>query len=336
MTTLNAAVFGEVLLRLAAPGREALLQSGRLEAWFGGAEANVAAGLAALGNRARVITALPVNALGEACLGELRRNGVDTGHVLRGEGRMGVYFHASGAMRRPAEIVYDRAHSAFCLTPPEQWDWAGALDGVTWLHLSGITPALGAGPARAALDAASAARAQGAQVSFDVNYRPMLWGGREAEAAGVLRALAAHVTVLFASAGDLARIVSFEAASDPHASLAAGAKAAFAAFADLAHIATTFRDTRGTLDQTLTARLISRDGVVDAGPEPLDGIVERIGGGDAFAAGLIDGLARGADRQTALADALTLMAVKHSMPGDQCKVRREDIAAWREGRDLRR
>lgn len=336
MTTLNAAVFGEVLLRLAAPGRQALLQSGRLEAWFGGAEANVGAGLAALGNPARVITALPDNAIGEACLGELRRSGLDTRHVLRGEGRMGLYFHTPGAMRRPAEIVYDRAHSAFCHTALERWDWGRALDGVTWLHLSGITSALGTGPARAALDAAKAARARGAQVSFDVNFRPMLWGGREGESAQVLRALAAHITLLFASAGDLSRMVAFEASADPDASLSAGAKAAFAAFPDLAHIATTFRDTRGTLDQTLSARLISRDGEVNAGPEPLDGIVERIGGGDAFAAGLIDGLAKGADRQNALADALTLMAVKHSMPGDQCKVRREDIAAWREGRDLKR
>ncbi|MCH8488376.1 MAG: sugar kinase [Oceanicaulis sp.] len=336
MTALNAAVFGEVLLRLTAPGREALLQSGRLEAWFGGAEANVAAGLASLGHEARIITALPGNTIGQGCLGELRRNGLDTRHVLRGEGRMGLYFHTSGAMRRPAEIVYDRAHSAFCHTAPERWDWGRALDGVSWLHLSGITPALGAGPARAALDAASAARARGAQVSFDVNYRPMLWGGREGEAAQVLRTLAAHVTLLFASAGDLARMVEFEAGPDPDLSLAAGAKAAFAAFPDLAHIATTFRVSRGTLDQTLSARLISRDGVTDAGPELMDGIVERIGGGDAFAAGLIDGLARGGARETALADALTLMAVKHSMPGDQCKVRREDIAAWREGRDLKR
>lgn len=335
-STLKFAAFGEVMLRLSAPGREALLRSATLETFFGGAEANVAAGLATLGHDARVITALPENAIGDACVGELRRAGLDTRPVLRSPGRMGLYFHTSGAMRRPAEIIYDRAGSAFALTPPDHWDWQRALDGVNWLHLSGITPALGQGPASAALGAARQARANGARVSFDFNYRPALWGGREAEAASVLRELAAHVTVLFASAGDLARIVAFEAAGEPETDFDRAASAAFGAFPDLTYIASTFRQSRGTLDQTLHARLASRTESVSAGPEPLEGIVERIGGGDAFAAGLIDAIARGEAAQTALGDALTFMAIKHSMPGDLCAVRRSDIGAWREGRDLKR
>lgn len=333
---LNAAAFGEVMLRLSAPGCEGLLRSSRLETFFGGAEANVASGLAALGHGARMITALPQNAIGEACAGELRRAGLDTGHVLRLPGRMGLYFHTGGAMRRPAEIVYDRAGSAFAVTPPDRWEWQRALDGVNWLHLSGITPALGPGPASAALAAARCARAMDADVSFDFNYRPLLWAGREDEAGTVLRALAGHVTVLFASAGDLARIIPVEPAGDPHADFDNAASRAFTALPELKYIASTFRQSRGTLDQTLHARLATREGIHEAGPEPLSGIVERIGGGDAFAAGVIDGLARGAPPQDVLTDALTLMAIKHSMPGDMCAVRRSDIDAWREGRDLKR
>lgn len=333
---LNAAAFGEVMLRLSAPGREALLRSSRLETWFGGAEANVAAGLAALGHRVRVVTALPENAIGDACLGELRRCGLDVGQIARADGRMGLYFHASGAMRRPAEIIYDRAGSAFSQMPPDGWDWKTALEGVDWLHLSGITPALGAGPAQATLDAARTARQMGANVSFDVNYRSMLWGGREREASSILAALVAHVTVLFASAGDLARILPLEQTGNRETDFDKAAEAAFTRFGDLQHVATTFRQSRGTLDQTLDARLASRSGVTGAGPEPLEGIVERIGGGDAFAAGLIDALARDLDPQIALADALTAMAVKHSMPGDLCGVCPDDLDAWREGRDLKR
>lgn len=333
---LTAAAFGEVMLRLSAPGREPLLRSASLDTWFGGAEANVAAGLAALGHDARLITALPENAIGDACLGEMRRAGLDTTHIIRGDGRMGLYFHTSGAMRRPAEIIYDRAHSAFCIARAEHWDWQSALEGVDWLHLSGITPALGEAPARAALAAARTARQRGAKVSFDFNFRPMLWGGRESEASAVLGELAAHVTLLFASAGDLARIVSFTETDDPASTLDAAANAAFAAFPDLEHVAATFRQSRGTLDQTIHARMVGRSGAVTAGPEPLEGIVERIGGGDAFAAGLIDALARGREAPEALAGALTMMAVKHSMPGDMCAVRQRDVDAWREGRDLKR
>ncbi len=333
---LHMAAFGEVLMRLCAPGREPLLKTAELHTHIGGAEANVAAGLCALGHSARVITAFPDNALGTGAAGELRRAGLDTRHILIREGRLGLYFHTSGAMRRPAEILYDRRDSAFALTPASAWNWDSVLDGVNWLHLSGITPALGAEPAKATLAAARAARAQSIPVSFDFNYREMLWGDRVKEANAILKELVAETTLLFASAGDLARVCEFERRNEASRDLEAGAKAAFAAFPVLERIATTYRATRGTLDQSVTASLISRSGAFTAGPEPLEGIIERIGGGDAYAAGLIDALACGRDDVTALTDALTVMAVKHSQPGDLCAVSRADIAAWREGRDVKR
>lgn len=333
---LLMASFGEVLMRLCAPGREPLLKTAQLHTHIGGAEANVAAGLCALGHSARVITAFPDNALGAGAVGELRRAGLDTRHILMSEGRLGLYFHTSGAMRRPAGIIYDRAGSAFALTPADAWDWKALLDGVSWLHLSGITPALGAEPAKATLAAARAARAKSIPVSFDFNYREMLWGDRVSEANAILIELVAETTLLFASAGDLARVCAFTRHSDAAKDLEAGATAAFAAFPALERIATTFRQARGTLDQSITASLVSRTGAASAGPEPLDGIIERIGGGDAFAAGLIDALAQGITDTPALERALTVMAVKHSMPGDLCAVSPTDIADWHGGRDVKR
>src|SRR5690606_14615759 len=167
--------FGELLLRLAAPGRERLLQSARLEVCVGGAEANVGVALARCGHRVSIISTVADNGLGEAVVGELRRHGLDTGGVHRVPGRMGLYFLAPGAIHRPAEVLYDRAGSAFALAAADAYDWTALLAGADWVHLSGITPALGANTAAAALAAARAARAAGAKVSFDGNFRPSLW-----------------------------------------------------------------------------------------------------------------------------------------------------------------
>ena len=169
------ACFGELLLRLTAPGRELLLQTGRLDVHVGGAEANVAIGLARLGHDAAMISRLPGNALGEAALGHLRRYGVATDGVAAGPGRMGLYFLSPGAGLRASDIVYDREGSSFALAGPGDFDWETLLAGVDLLHLSGITPALGPNSAEAAIAAAEAARARGIPVSFDGNYRAQLW-----------------------------------------------------------------------------------------------------------------------------------------------------------------
>jgi 2-dehydro-3-deoxygluconokinase len=167
--------FGELLLRLAAPGRERLLQTPRLDVRVGGAEANVAVSLAHFGHHTAMVGTVADNALGEAALGELRRHGVDIDGVLRRQGRMGLYFLATGAGHRPSEVLYDRADSAFANTGSGHYDWPAALAGAAVLHVSGVTPALGRTTADTAIAAARAARAAGAMVSFDGNYRPKLW-----------------------------------------------------------------------------------------------------------------------------------------------------------------
>ena len=183
--------FGELLLRFSAPGHELLLQTPRLDVHVGGAEANVAVGLARLGRPAAMISAVPDNALGQAALGELRRHGVDVAGVQTLPGRMGLYFLSAGAVTRPFEVLYDRAASAFALAQPDLIDWDAALAGASWLHLSGVTPALGARAAEAAIRAAEGAVRLGVPVSFDGNYRAKLWAAWEGDGPAILRRLMA-------------------------------------------------------------------------------------------------------------------------------------------------
>ena len=184
--------FGELLLRLSAPGRERLLQTPGLEVHVGGAEANVAVSLARFGHEAAMVSTVPGNALGETAVGELRRHGVDTGHVRAGEGRMGLYFLSHGALHRPSEVLYDRAESAFVRSA--DYDWERLLEGAHWLHLSGVTPALGESTAQATLAAARAARRRGVMVSFDGNFRRKLWQAWDGDAAMLLRQIFAECT----------------------------------------------------------------------------------------------------------------------------------------------
>src|SRR5687768_6131452 len=178
--------FGELLLRLGAPGRQVLLQSPQFEVFVGGAEANVAVSLARFGHDSAQVGVYPDNALGAAAAGELRRHGVDTRALRTGPGRMGLYFLTPGAVHRPSEVLYDRAGSAFALADPAAYDWPALLAGADWLHLSGVTPALGERAAAAAIAAAREARRLGVKVSFDGNYRPKLWEAWNGDAPGLL------------------------------------------------------------------------------------------------------------------------------------------------------
>ncbi|MFV2093770.1 MAG: PfkB family carbohydrate kinase, partial [Hyphomicrobiales bacterium] len=167
--------FGEIMLRLKAPGHEVLFQSPTLEATFGGGEANVAVSLANFGHHACLVTALPDNPIGQACLGELRRFGVDTGHIKATKGRMGIYYLESGANQRASKVVYDRAGSAMALAGPDLFDWDAIFDGANWFHLTGITPALSQSAADLSLESVRAARSRGVTISCDFNFRGKLW-----------------------------------------------------------------------------------------------------------------------------------------------------------------
>jgi 2-dehydro-3-deoxygluconokinase len=304
--------FGEMLLRLSAPGRELMLQSGSLEVHVGGAEANVAASLAVFGHSASVVTILPDNPLGIAARAALRRHGVDTGQVrLVAGGRIGLYFMSTGAGQRPSQIVYDRRDSAFALAPPDSIDWSVALQGAKWLHVSGITPALGPGPAAAALRAMRAARERGVLVSFDCNYRAQLWQAWKSDPARSLHEMLEQADLAFADSRVLALVLKGAPEGFGDA-----AEAAFTAFPKLQAIATMVREEHSVDRHEITAFLASPGTLHSTRSYTLESIVDRIGTGDAFAAGLLHGRLTGMESRQALEFALAAACLKHSIPGD--------------------
>ena len=309
--------FGEVLLRLTAPQNELLLQSPALTANVGGAEANVAVSLAQLGHPASVVTVLPDGPLGSAALGELRRQGVGTGAIRLVPGRMGLYFLTVGAGHRPSEVLYDRADSAFALAPPDLIDWDAALAGASWLHVSGITAAVSANSAESALRALRAARERGVCVSFDCNYRARLWERWKGDARAILRAMIAEADLLFAEQRDIALILDRDFNSTaPETRFREAAGEALRAFPRLRRVATTVRVQRNVDDNDLSATLLTREGLLTTRPYSLGRVVDRIGSGDAFAAGMLHGLLGGMGDPLALDFALAAAVLKHSVPGD--------------------
>ena len=321
--------FGELLMRLSPPGCELPLQSPHFNVHFGGAEANVAASLAILGHRAAMVSALPDNMLGRACMGELRKHGVDTDSIRHAEGRMGVYYLTPGAMHRPSEVLYDRADSVFARTPAGAYDWPQLLASAQWLHLSGINLALGDATARAALAAVHAARAAGVSISFDCNYRSKLWGARAVHAPAMLREIVGHVDLLFGNDRDISLMLGTDfPQGDAIERFRAAADTAFATWPHLQRMAATERLHRNVDDQDLFGLMATRDRVLTTITHNLSHIVDRIGGGDAFAAGLLHGLFRGMPDEAMLDFAITAACLKHSIPGDVNLLREGDMLAF--------
>ncbi|MDR6847977.1 2-dehydro-3-deoxygluconokinase [Sphingomonas sp. BE270] len=329
--------FGEIMLRLSPPGRELLLQTPKLDVWVAGAEANVAGALARLGHDVAFASVVPDNDLGRAALTYLRGAGVATAGIqLRGD-RMGLYFVTSGAGLRATEVIYDRAGSSFAETPSDAWDWDTLLHGVDRLHLSGITPALGPVPAASAIAAAQAAAARGIAVSFDGNWRGKLWERWDSDPRGILTQLVAEADLLFGNHRDIALLLGRDFGGEGESRRREAVEAAFAAFPKLQTIASTARHVEHVDLHRLSARIDTRSGSAQTEEVVLAGIVDRIGGGDAFAAGVLHALRRGGDSAEAARTGLALAALKHSLPGDASLFRQADIDAYLAGGlDVRR
>lgn len=251
---------------------------------------------------------------------------------------MGLLFLQPGAMRRPARVTYDRAHSAFATTDPGDYDWPALLVGADWLVVSGITAALGE-TALAALRAAfAAAHAAGVRVAFDTNFRPSLWQGREVEAWTILRELACGADLLLAGRRAVAKMLGGDyGTDDPVAGFHGAARAMFALSPRIAHIAATRRELDSSDRQCLTGLLADRGGVSASRTLALDNIVDRVGTGDAFAAGVIHGLITGMDRADTVTFAAGCAEWAHSIPGDFLRASVADIAALAAGgADLQR
>jgi len=314
--------FGEIMLRLAPPGCERFLQTPQFEATFGGGEANVAVALAWLGVPAAYVTVLPENnPIAEAAIGELRRFNVDTSHVARRKGRMGVYYLETGANQRPSRVVYDREHSAIAKAQPGDIGWEAAFAGAGWFHITGITPAISEGAAKLALDAVRAARACGLTVSCDLNYRKNLWKwGKQARE--VMPELVAFCDVVVANEEDLQMALGMAAAGDVQSGTLDArqyerlAEEVLARYANVRLVAITLRESKSASHNGWSACLKDRTGFFVSRRYEITHIVDRVGSGDSFAAGLIYGLLKLETAQEALEFATALGCLKHSTPGD--------------------
>lgn len=326
--------FGEIMLRLKSPGFERLLQRPELEATFGGGEANVAVSLSLLGKEASFVTALPESPIADAAIRELARYGVDTSQIIRKDGRFGVYYLESGAAQRASTVTYDRAQSAVSLAKPGDFNWKEILSGAEWFHVSGITPALSQGCAELTLEAVSAARKAGVRVSIDLNYRKKLWkyGKGPVE---VMRPIAANADLLIANEEDIQNCLGIDSGdidvssgsldSDQYAALIDRVRAEFPS---ASRVAITLRESHSADRNGWSAVMSAPSGFHVSRKYAIDDIVDRVGGGDAFAAGLIFALlAYPGDDQKALEFAVASSCLKHSIPGDFNLATRAEVEA---------
>ncbi len=313
--------FGEIMLRLSPPGFERFFQSPILSATFGGGEANVAVSHAQFGLDSYYVTRLPTHDIGEAAVRALRAEGVKTDFIVRGGERVGIYFAEAGASQRASNVVYDRAHSAISELDPGTVDWRAVLSGADWFHVTGITPALGDKAAACTREALNAAKAAGARVSVDLNFRKKLWTEKRAQ--DVMRPLMRQVDLVVANEEDIQSVLGFEV---PGTDVVAGElnlegykRVAQQVSRDFgcSLVAITLRESVSASDNGWSAVVWD-----DARSQFLQSqrydvrLVDRIGGGDSFAAGLIYGLLTGRAPDAALRFAVAAGALKQTIPGD--------------------
>lgn len=313
--------FGEIMLRLKSPGHEKLFQSPQLEATFGGGEANVAVALANFGLDVGFVSSLPANPIGDMAIRELKGFGVDVSQVRRGGDRVGIYFLEAGANQRPSKVVYDRSGSSIAEAEPGHFDWQSIFAAARWFHITGITPALSPSAAALSLDAVKAAKANDVTVSCDFNYRGKLWNyGKSAPE--VMTELVRYVDVGIANEEDCQKLlgvsvdVNVESGDLDTAKYEALSHKMMELFPNLSLMAITLRESQSADRNGWSACLRDRDGFKLSSHYEITDIVDRVGGGDSFASGLIFGLNQYDDKQQALEFAVAASCLKHSIAGD--------------------
>jgi len=313
--------FGEIMLRLKPPGAERFFQSPLLEATFGGGEANVATALARFGCDCAFVSVIPANPIGDACVAELRRHGIDTSLVVRKGGRLGIYFIEQGANQRPSVVVYDRAGSAIAEARPGDVDWDIAFKGASWFHLTGITPAISQSAALLSLEAVRAAKAMGLTVSCDLNYRKNLWKyGRSAPE--VIGELMKSTDMAVANEEDCQKALGISLDIDVESGKLQPeqyrtlAERVLSAYPSLKQVAITLRESNSANDNGWSAVLHTGKEFLVSRRYAIADIVDRVGTGDTFAAGLIYGLTNLGTPRDALEYAVAASCLKHSICGD--------------------
>ncbi len=333
---MSIVTFGEIMLRLRAPGHERFFQSNLMEATFGGGEANVAVSLANYGSDVFFCSVIPTNVIGEECVRELRRFNVNVNRILRVPGRLGIYFLENPANQLPSKVTYDRSFSAFSMTKPEDYNWDSILDGCHWLHVSGIAPAISVYTKEATFDAVRNAKEKGITVSCDLNYRKNLWKYGE-EAVDVMRALAHDVDVAIANEEDIQKSLGIVSDVDvtsarlDHEKYRLLSERVLEQYPNIKLIAITLRESHSANYNSWSACLNDGSHFLVSRKYEIHTIVDRVGGGDSFAAGLIYGLSRYDKKQEALEFATAASCLKHSIPGDFNRVSVADVEKLMKG-----
>jgi 2-dehydro-3-deoxygluconokinase len=319
------------MLRLKPPGFERFFQSPILEATFGGGEANVAISLAYFGVEVAYVTVLPDNPIADACIADLRRAGVDTSFIARGGDRIGIYYLEAGANQRPSKVIYDRASSAMATAKPGSLDWDRIFDGASWFHITGITPAISQSAANLTLGALRKAKEKGVTISCDYNYRKKLWKYGK-PATEVMAEIVRFVDIGIANEEDCQRSlgISVEPATDWKSEVESGrldvakyrvlSEKVLQTFPNLKKQAITLRESHSASHNSWSACLHNGEEFLVSPSYDITNIVDRVGTGDAFAAGLIYALLEGMADGDALGFAVAASCLKHSIPGDQNRI----------------
>lgn len=330
--------FGEIMLRLSAPGYSRFKQSSSFDVTFGGGEANVAASLANFGLDTEFVTRLPSNEIGEMCLQFLDQHRIGRQHVLRGGDRLGIYFLENGSNMRGSLVVYDRAYSSFATLKPGMVDWKSVFAGAQWFHWTGITPAVSEGAAAVCLEGVRAAREMGVTVSCDLNYRAKLWKWGK-PAGEVMGELVRYSDVVIGNEEDADKVFGIHAPATDVTAGKVDAKSYGSVCEELSRMFPNIKKIAITLRTSLSANHNRWSGILwDCGKVytgstyDITNIVDRVGAGDSFMGGLIYGLLTYSDDdQKALSFAIAASALKHTIPGDFNSVSKEEVEKLAKG-----
>lgn len=327
---MKVLTFGEIMLRLKAPGHERLMQTPYLEATFGGGEANVAVSLANYGMDAALLTFLPDNAVADACIGELRRFNVDTSRIIRKDGRVGIYYLDAGANQLPSKVIYDRAYSSISLAGPGDVDWDKAFADVEWMHISGITPAISESLMELSLESVKEAKRRNITVSCDLNYRKNLWKyGRNAQE--IMSEMANYCDVLIANEEDVQKSLGITIDVDVESGVIDNSKyeilgnKVLEKYPNAKMIAITLRESKSADTNGWSTCINNREKFYVSRHYDINDIIDRVGGGDSFAGGLIYGLNNYDTIEEALEFATAASCLKHSVIGDFNRVTVDDV-----------
>ena len=323
---MKIVTFGEIMLRLCPEERERFVQADRFTAVYGGGEANVAVSLATLGEESVFVSKVPDNELGQAAVNSLRRYGVDTRRVVRGKGRLGIYFLERGASQRPDKVLYDREGSAFALSHEDEYDWDAIFGGADWLHFTGITPALGENARALTERALKEAKSRGITVSCDVNYRKKLWTLETARP--VMEHFMQYVDVIITNESQAEEVFGITRTAEGREGAVGIARALSERF-HFQKVALTFRRSINA-DKNLIAGMLW-DGEAEFTRWYEIDIVDRIGGGDAFGAGLISALLHKFPPQECIDFAVAANCLKHTVEGDYNLSTAEEVLALAHG-----